>query len=111
MPHETPDHSVKPSYMIHVEGKGLPTVVHDELQVAAKEAERLANKEQRRVAIYQVVAVATPPKPQPIEWSFADNVSVGCSRSCDHELEEENIDDLLRGSIESLFESLKRGNG
>ncbi len=111
MAHETPDHSVKPSYMIHVEGKGLPTVVHDELQVAAKEAERLANKEQRRVAIYQVVAVATPPKPQPIEWSFADNVSVGCSRSCDQELEEENIDDIFSRSFESLLESLKRGNG
>jgi len=65
--------TLAPSYMVHVAGKPAPTVIHLDLQEAVAEATRLARKEQREVAVLQIIAVATPHE-QPVEWTFADNV-------------------------------------
>ena len=48
---------------------------HDTFDSAATEAERLALKENKSVAVLQGVAICIPPDPA-VTWEFADNVVV-----------------------------------
>lgn len=62
--------------MLHVCGGGPPVVFHDTFDSAATEAERLALKENKSVAVLQGVAICIPPDPAEVLWEFADNVVV-----------------------------------
>lgn len=61
--------------MLHVRGGEPPVVFHDTFDSAAKEAQRLALKENKSVAVLQGVAICVPPEPA-VTWEFADNVTV-----------------------------------
>jgi hypothetical protein len=48
-------------YMIYVEGKGVPTLKHEDIDEARKEAERLAAKEGRPTYLLTATHVCLPP--------------------------------------------------
>jgi hypothetical protein len=84
--------------MLHVCGGGPPVVFHDTFDSAAKEAERLALKENKSVAVLQGVAICLPPAPATVVWEFADNVVL--------EEEKAEAEDLLRDFESENFEKI-----
>lgn len=78
--------------MLHVCGGGPPVVFHDTFDSAAKEAQRLALKENKSVAVLQGVAICIPPEPA-VTWEFADNVVVNEEEAEDNE--DERIQEIL----------------
>jgi hypothetical protein len=86
--------------MLHVCGGGPPVVFHDTFESAAKEAERLALKENKSVAVLQGVAICFPPAPAPVVWEFADNVVVEEKES------EDTAEDLLRDFESENYEKI-----
>ena len=72
---------------------------HDTFDSAATEAERLALKENKSVAVLQGVAICLPPDPA-VTWEFADNVVV-------NEDEDEDEDkDLLKDFQDEKFKEI-----
>jgi hypothetical protein len=101
MPQDTPDESARPPfYMLHVCGGGPPVVFHDTFESAAKEAERIALKENKSVAVLQGVAICIPPDPHSVVWEFADNVVVEEKES------EDTAEDLLRDFGSENYEKI-----
>ena len=86
--------------MLHVCGGGPPVVFHDTFENAAKEAERIALKENKSVAVLQGVAICFPPDPTAVSWEFADNVVVE-EKESEHEAE-----DLLRDFESENYEKI-----
>ena len=88
--------------MLHVCGGGPPVVFHDTFDSAAKEAERLALKENKSVAVLQGVAICIPPDPAAVSWEFADNVVVNEEEAEDNEAED-NEDERIQEILSWLF--------
>ena len=61
-------------YMVWVENRGTPTVLHDEESEAVAEAERLCRKTLLPVHLLKTVSICKPPKPvlPPIVWEPAE---------------------------------------
>ena len=78
--------------MLHVCGGGPPVVFHDTFDSAATEAERLALKENKSVAVLQGVAICIPPDPA-VTWEFADNVVVNEDEEAEDEAAEKSKED------------------
>lgn len=74
---------------------------HDTFESAAKEAERIALKENKSVAVLQGVAICIPPDPASVVWEFADNVVVeekeseATAESLLKDFEDENYEKIL----------------
>jgi len=55
-------------YMLRVEGRGVPTAVHEDIEIAMQEAERLSAKESKPVDLLMAVVRCSPiPKPETTE--------------------------------------------
>ena len=80
--------------MLHVCGGGPPVVFHDTFDSAATEAERLALKENKSVALLQGVAICIPPEPA-VTWEFADNVVVNEDEAAEKSKEDERFQEIL----------------
>lgn len=87
--------------MLHVCGGGPPVVFHDTFDSAAKEAQRLALKENKSVAVLQGVAICFPPEPA-VTWEFADNVVV----NEDEDEAEDLVKDFQNKMIEEILDLL-----
>lgn len=83
--------------MLHVCGGGPPVVFHDTFDSAAKEAERLALKENKSVAVLQSVALCVPPQTTAVSWEFADNVTIA---------QKDEADDALAVKFDELLSRL-----
>lgn len=90
--------------MLHVCGGGPPVVFHDTFDSAAKEAQRLALKENKSVAVLQGVAICIPPEPS-VSWEFADNVVVNGDEDEDEagDLVKDFQDETLKELLDLLF--------
>lgn len=86
--------------MLHVRGGEPPVVFHDTFDSAAKEAERLALKENKSVAVLQGVAICVPPEPA-VTWEFADNVVVNGGEAED--LVKDFQDETFKEILDLLF--------
>lgn len=76
---------------------------HDTFNSAAKEAERLALKENKSVAVLQGVAICVPPEPAVI-WEFADNVVVNRDEVVEAEdLVKDFQDETFKEILDLLF--------
>lgn len=104
MPEDTPFTDDRPPfYMLHVRGKGAPTVFHHSFDSAAAEAKRLALKENTTVAVLQGIAICVPPEPAAVSWEFADNVSIACEDRTDGKKE---ADDLVKEFQDAKFKEI-----
>ena len=72
---------------------------HDTFDSAATEAERLALKENKSVAVLQGVAICIPPDPA-VTWEFADNVFVN------EDEDEDEAKDLLKDFQDEKFKEI-----
>lgn len=76
---------------------------HDTFDSAAKEAQRLALKENKSVAVLQGVAICIPPEPA-VSWEFADNVVVNGDEVVEAEdLVKDFQDETLKELLDLLF--------
>lgn len=77
---------------------------HDTFDSAAKEAQRLALKENKSVAVLQGVAICIPPEPA-VSWEFADNVVVNGDEDEDEaeDLVKDFQDETLKELLDLLF--------
>lgn len=90
--------------MLHVCGGGPPVVFHDTFDSAAKEAQRLALKENKSVAVLQGVAICIPPDPAEVLWEFADNVVVNGDEVVEAEdLVKDFQDETFKEILDLLF--------
>ena len=78
---------------------------HDTFDSAAKEAQRLALKENKSVAVLQGVAICIPPEPA-VSWEFADNVVVNGDEDEDEDEAEDLVKDFQDETLKELLDLL-----
>lgn len=89
--------------MLHVRGKGAPTVFHHSFDSAAAEAARLALKENTTVAVLQGVALCVPPEPAAVSWEFADNVTIAQKDEAPKDTEVDEAGAKFKEILDLLF--------